>query len=99
MISNGILNCLDDRDLVRMLDSSNDLTEREMMLLDRLSHYTDRESPQEIENRLEKSYESALEQSEFRAQLVEQMLEASKEWPKKYHKILKDMLDNSYVEI
>lgn len=99
MINNGVLNCLNDRDLVRMLDSSNDLTEREMMLLDRLSHYTDQESPQEVENRLEKSYESALEQSEFRSQLIEQMLEASKEWPKKYHKILKDMLDNSYVEI
>ena len=100
MISNGVLNCLDDRDLVRMLDSmSNELSDRELLLLDRLSHYTDKETAEEVENRIEKSYESRCEQSEFRAQLIEQMLEVSKEWPKKYNRILKDMLDNSYVEI
>lgn len=90
---------MNDKDLIRTMDSFSDLSDREKLLLDRLEYYAFQESPQEVENRLEKSYESALEQSEFRAQLVEQMLEASKEWPKKYHKILKDMLDNSYVEI
>ncbi len=100
MISAGVMNCLNDRELVRMLDSmSNELSETELLLLDRLSHYTDRESPQEVENRLEKSYESIVEQSEFRAQLIDQMLEVSKEWPKKYNKILSVMIDNSYVEL
>lgn len=90
---------MNDKDLIRTMDSFSDLSDREKLLLDRLEYYAFQESPQEVVNRLEKSYESALERSEFRAQLVEQMLEASKEWPKKYHKILKDMLDNSYVEI
>lgn len=94
----GVLNCLNDKDLIRTMDSFSDLSDREKLLLERLECYAFQESPEEVKNRLEKSYESILEQSEFRRQLIEEMIQTSGEWPKKYHRILKNMLDNSYVE-
>lgn len=89
---------MNDKDLIRTMDSFSDLSDREKLLLERLEYYAFQESPEEVENRVEKFYESVLEQSEFRRQLIEEMLETSEEWPKKYHKILEGMLDNSYVE-
>lgn len=90
---------MNDKDLIRTLDSFSDLSDREKLLLDRLECYAFQESPEEVENRLKKSYESALEQSEFRRQLIEEMIETSEEWPKKYYRELEQLINNSYVEL
>ena len=92
----SVLYCLNDNDLVRTLDSLSDLSDREKLLVDRLAYYV---SQERLIEEIEKYYERVYEQSEFRRQLIEEMIQISEEWPKKYHKILNNMLDNSYVEL
>ena len=94
----GKFRYLSDEELVRMLDGS-DLTDKEQMLLERLEKYVSQESIEEVEGRLDKYYESLLEQSEFRRQLIEEIKELSDEWPKKYKNTIYRLIADSYVEL
>ena len=94
----GKFQYLSDKELVRMLDGSN-LTDKEQVLLERLEKYVSQESIEEVEERLDKSYESLLEQSEFRRQLIEEINELSNEWPKKYKNTIYRLITESYVEL
>ena len=94
----GKFQYLSDKELVRMLDGSN-LTDKEQVLLERLEKYVSQESIEEVEERLDKSYESLLEQSEFRRQLIEDINELSNEWPKKYKNTIYRLITESYVEL
>ena len=94
----GKFRYLSDEELVRMLDGS-DLTDKEQMLLERLEKYVSQESIEEVEERLDKYYESLLEQSEFRRQLIEEINELSDEWPKKYKNTIYRLITESYVEL
>ena len=94
----GKFQYLSDKELVRMLDGSN-LTDKEQVLLERLEKYVSQESIEEVEERLDKSYESLLEQSEFRRQLIEEINELSNEWPKKYKNTIYRLIAESYVEL
>lgn len=94
----GKFRYLSDEELVRMLDGS-DLTDKEQMLLERLEKYVSQESIEEVEERLNKSYESLLEQSEFRRQLIEEINELSDDLPEKYQNIIYRLIVESKVEL
>lgn len=65
-IKPGVMACLDDDALLRSVEPKTPL---EIELARRLSIYADQETPEQIH----KSYESALEQSEFRRLLLNEI--------------------------
>ena len=66
-IKPGVMACLDDDALLRSIEPTTPL---EIELARRLSIYADQETPEQIH----KSYESEMEQSEFRRQLLNEIL-------------------------
>ena len=78
---------------------ANSKTEAELMR--RLSIYAGQETPESVENRLEKEYEVRLEQSYFRGQLIEAILELCEQPGTKKGLIgaIKIALENSQVEL
>jgi len=105
MISKGTLSLMSDSHLVSAMYSERELTNYEEELLKRLEKYTDKESSEEVESRLEKTYESVVEQSEFRRQVIEDIIAkcASHNFRYKETKELArsiiDSVSESYVEL
>lgn len=97
-IKPGVMSCLDDDALLRSIEPTTPL---EAELMRRLSIYAGQESPESVENRLEKEYEVRLEQSYFRGQLIEAILELCEQPGTKKGLIgaIKIALENSQVEL
>lgn len=87
--------------LLASLEAEGHLTPAEKELAKRLDDLVGEETAEEVESRLEKTYESALEQSEFRAQLIQEII-ALCDRPggkKELTSAIKSALENSYVEL
>ena len=89
--------------LIRSLECEPQImrTPVELELMRRLDELVGKETPEEVESRLEKTYESALEQSEFRAQLIKEIIELCDKTGSKEDLVaaIKTALENSYVEL
>lgn len=87
--------------LIASLEAQGWLTPAEAELARRLEDLYGREDPEKVEARLEKAHERALEQSEFRAQLITEIVElCDQEGTKKdLVQAIKTALENSYVEL
>ena len=89
--------------LIRSLECEPQImrTPVEMELMRRLDELVGKETPEEVESRLEKTYESALEQSKFRAQLIQEIIELCDKTGSKEDLVaaIKTALENSYVEL
>lgn len=85
--------------LLAALEAEGPLTPAERELARRLAEFE--ETPEQVEARLDRYYESALEQSEFRAQLIQEIVAlCDREGTKKdLVKAIKTALENSYVEL
>lgn len=66
MIKPGVMPCLDDDALLRSVEPTTPL---EAELMRRLSVYAEQETPEQIH----RSYDSLMEQSEFRRQLLNEI--------------------------
>lgn len=99
----GLMSSMDDSHLIAALGCEASLmrTPVEAELLRRLEEGIDLETGAEVEARLEKSYESAMEQSEFRAQCIGEILELCDKAMSKVDLIaaIKSTVENSYVEL
>ena len=87
--------------LLAALAAEGPLTPAEKELSRRLDELVGEETSEEIECRLEKTYESALEQSEFRAQLIQEIVDLCDRPGNKKDLVsaIKYALENSYVEL
>lgn len=87
--------------LIAALEAEGPLTPAEKELTRRLDDLAGRETGEEAETRLEKSYESAMEQSEFRAQLIQEILDMcdGAGTRKELVAAIKSAVENSYVEL
>ena len=89
--------------LIRSLECEPQImrTPVELELMRRLDELVGKETPEEVESRLEKTYESALEQSEFRAQLIQEIIALCNKPGSKKDLVsaIKMALENSYVEL
>lgn len=87
--------------LLAALEAEGPLTPAEKVLAWRLEALAGRETPEEVEARLEKEYESAMEQSEFRAQAISEILEICKQGgtAKELKARIKTLVEDSYVEL
>lgn len=76
ILNPGLMANMDDGHLLRSLECEAAImrTPVELELMRRLDELVGKETPEEVESRLEKTYESALEQSEFRAQLIQEII-------------------------
>ena len=92
---------MDTGHLLSALAAEGPLTPAEIELSRRLEALYGKETPEEIEARLERTYESALEQSEFRAQLIQEIIGLCDQagTKKDLVKAIKYALENSYVEL
>ena len=92
---------METRHLLSSLAAEGPLTPAERELSRRLEGLVGEETPEEIESRLEKTYESALEQSEFRAQLIQEIIDLCDRPGNKKDLVsaVKYALENSYVEL
>ena len=95
---------LNAEELLRWYDSTwNKLTNSEMeqRLADALKEALDKDDDKYTEEQMEKRYESPLEQSEFRAQLLQEILALCDQAGTKVElvKAIKLALENSYVEL
>ena len=52
--------------------------------------------PEDVERRINKAYESVVEQSYFRAELIEMIRDNA---PPRYKKAIERMIEDSYVEL
>ena len=87
--------------LLAALEAEGHITPAEKELARRLNGLAGQETPDEVEARLERSYESALEQSSFRARAIEEILEIC-EQPGTAEELkarIKTRVENSYVEL
>ena len=103
ILNPGLMANMDDGHLLRSLECEAAImrTPVEMELMRRLDELVGKETPEEVESRLEKTYESALEQSEFRAQLIKEIIELCDKTGSKEDLVaaIKTALENSYVEL
>ena len=103
ILNPGLMANMDDRHLLRSLECEAAImrTPVEMELMRRLDELVGKETPEEVESRLEKTYESALEQSEFRAQLIQEIIALCNKPGTKKDLVaeIKSALENSYVEL
>ena len=92
---------METRHLLNSLFAEGHLTPAEIELSRRLEVLAGNETPEEVEERLEKAYESALEQSEFRAQLIQEIVALCDRPGNKKDLVtaIKYALENSYVEL
>lgn len=99
----GALRMMDDGHLLAALESESSLmrTPVELELMRRLDALVGTESAEEVEARLEKTYESATEQSYFRAELIEEILALCDRHGSKKDLVraIKSAVENSYVEL
>ena len=103
ILNPGLMANMDDGHLLRSLECEAAImrTPVEMELMRRLDELVGKETPEEVESRLEKTYESALEQSEFRAQLIQEIIALCDKPGNKKDLVvaIKMALENSYVEL
>lgn len=92
---------METRHLLSSLAAEGPLTPAEIELSRRLEELAGNETSEEIEERLEKTYESALKQSEFRAQLIQEIVALCDRPGNKKDLVtaIKYALENSYVEL
>ena len=92
---------METRHLLAALAAEGPLTPAEKELSRRLDELVGEETSEEIEHRLEKTYERALEQSEFRAQLIQEIVALCDRPGNKKDLVtaIKCALENSYVEL
>lgn len=99
----GLVASMDDAHLLAVLGSESSLmrTPVELELIRRLEAIVDLETGAEVEARIEKSYESAMEQSEFRAQCIGEILELCDSTRSHVDLVarIKSLVENSYVEL
>ena len=95
----ALLERMETPHLLAALEAEGPLTPAEKELAKRLSAFE--ETPEEVEARLEESYERQLEQSYFRAQLIEEILALCEQQggKKDLVKAIKTALEDSYVEL
>lgn len=103
ILNPGLMANMDDGHLLRSLECEAAImrTPVELELMRRLDELVGKETPEEVESRLEKTYESALEQSEFRAQLIQEIIALCNKPGTKKDLVaeIKSALENSYVEL
>lgn len=103
ILNPGLMANMDDGHLLRSLECEVAImrTPVELELMRRLDELVGKETPEEVESRLEKTYESALEQSEFRAQLIQEIIALCDKSGSKKDLVtaIKSALENSYVEL
>lgn len=105
LIYNIPFSSLSDHHLLNIVDLKTNLTDLELELSKRLAQVVDNESAEEVKQRLHKEYESIEEQSEFRRQLIEDILNHIESLCPRYKETkelidhIKTELDESYVEL
>ena len=103
ILNPGLMANMDDGHLLRSLECEAAImrTPVELELMRRLDELVGKETPEEVESRLEKTYESALEQSEFRAQLIQEIITLCDKPGTKKDLVaaIESALENSYVEL
>lgn len=97
----GLLETLDTPHLLAALEAEGPLTPAERELAKRLDALASKETAEEIEAQFNKTFESAMEQSEFRAGLIEEIIAlCDAPGPRKdLVSAIKAALENSYVEL
>lgn len=100
-MNEALMSEMDTPHLLAALEAEGPLTPAEKVLAWRLEALAGQETPEEVEARLEKEYESAMEQSYFRAQAIEEILEICKQpgTTKELKARIKTLVENSYVEL
>lgn len=105
MLTLNLMRQMGDEHLVAALEAeANPLvqTDAEIELLRRFAEVAGVEDAEEVEARVERSYESALEQSKFRRDLIERILEMCDEIGETKKDLVKNIqtaVENSYVEL
>ena len=106
----GLMANMDDGHLIRSLECEPSImrTPVELELMARCERLADELADRPTEAEMEKRYESPLEQSEFRAQLIQEIIELCQEIIELCNKpgskkdlvaAIKTALENSYVEL
>lgn len=92
---------MDTGHLLAALEAEGHITPAEKELARRLDELAAQETGEETAARLEKSYERAMEQSEFRAQAISEILEICEQGgtAKELKARIKTLVENSYVEL
>ena len=103
ILNPGLMANMDDGHLLRSLECEAAImrTPVEMELMGRLERLADELADRPTEAEMEKRYESPLEQSEFRAQLIKEIIELCDKTGSKEDLVaaIKTALENSYVEL
>ena len=103
ILNPGLMANMDDGHLLRSLECEAAImrTPVEMELMGRLERLADELADRPTEAEMEKWYESPLEQSEFRAQLIKEIIELCDRPGSKKDLVsaIKMALENSYVEL
>ena len=99
----GLMANMDDGHLIRSLECEPSImrTPVELELMTRYERLADELADRPTEAEMEKRYESPLEQSEFRAQLIQEIIELCDKSGSKKDLVaaIKTALENSYVEL
>ena len=103
ILNPGLMANMDDGHLLRSLECEAAImrTPVELELMGRLERLADELADRPTEAEMEKRYESPLEQSEFRAQLIKEIIELCDRPGSKKDLVsaIKMALENSYVEL
>ena len=103
ILNPGLMANMDDGHLLRSLECEAAImrTPVEMELMARCERLADELADRPTEAEMEKRYESPLEQSEFRAQLIKEIIELCDRPGSKKDLVsaIKMALENSYVEL
>ena len=103
ILNPGLMANMDDGHLLRSLECEAAImrTPVELELMGRLERPADELADRPTEAEMEKRYESPLEQSEFRAQLIKEIIELCDRPGSKKDLVsaIKMALENSYVEL
>lgn len=97
----SLMRAMSDGHLIAALEAEGPLTPAEAELCKRLGRYAEQEPAEEVEARLERSYEAAMEQSEFRRQVIENILVFCESPGSKRELVgsIRTEVENSYVEL
>ena len=99
----GLMASMDDDHLIRSLECEPAImrTPVELELIARCERLANELADRPTETEMEKRYERSLEQSEFRAQLIQEIIELCDKSGSKKDLVaaIKTALENSYVEL
>ena len=99
----GLMANMEDDHLIRSLECEPSImrTPVELELMARCERLSDELAERPTESEMQKRYESPLEQSEFRAQLIQEIIELCNKPGSKKDLVtaIKTALENSYVEL